>query len=410
MAAVQWTPTLEPRQGIIQSDRLTRGKLQGMLFFKTHDAQVQKPVSCLAATKVCSSSRLTWTIPHRGHLLRDASVPAPVCSVPRLLGGSVCDDVTVLESCAICLDSLSSAPVTVLLNVERDGQESLGCPNVSRVCPHYFHNHCAQLMDSSRCPLCRCTFTTLSAPIDKKQLRVDKSAQVIAVLQLFVGTRPGDSPSTVPLRTVVELLVGIFPVPEKVIRDAVQDACNFAGEIDERGLAELLRTFNGSLPSYSGLTRVRRFVNWALLKFSGIAGTSVVFGMAGFGFAVGIGCLRSIPTDSFIRYCTFDGGLLSSCVHIAMVLAVGVYHGVQHTNIVLDIWGLSLGVSVGALFGLAAGVRIVDPDSQGEQGFVAAFIAGLRGEHLGEFLRRRQDPEESIDLFKHCEALVRHSL
>eukprot|EP00927_Polykrikos_kofoidii_P013525 TRINITY_DN15893_c0_g1_i1.p1 TRINITY_DN15893_c0_g1~~TRINITY_DN15893_c0_g1_i1.p1 ORF type:complete len:447 (-),score=30.53 TRINITY_DN15893_c0_g1_i1:188-1420(-) len=410
MATLQRTPWLGPRQGILPSDGLSHGKLQGMLFFESNDAQVPKFVSRSATTKARSPSRLIWTTSHRGHPLKDVGVPAPLSSLRKFFGGSVHDDAETLESCVICLDSLSSAPVVVLLNVERGGQASEGCPIASRVCPHYFHNHCAQLMDSSRCPLCRCTFTTLSAPIDKKQLRVDKSAQVIAVLQLFVGTRPGDSPSTVPLRTVVELLVGIFPVPEKVIRDAVQDACNFAGEIDERGLAELLRTFNGSLPSYSGLTRVRRFVNWALLKFSGIAGTSVVFGMAGFGFAVGIGCLRSIPTDSFIRYCTFDGGLLSSCVHIAMVLAVGVYHGVQHTNIVLDIWGLSLGVSVGALFGLAAGVRIVDPDSQGEQGFVAAFIAGLRGEHLGEFLRRRQDPEESIDLFKHCEALVRHSL
>eukprot|EP00927_Polykrikos_kofoidii_P013526 TRINITY_DN15893_c0_g1_i10.p1 TRINITY_DN15893_c0_g1~~TRINITY_DN15893_c0_g1_i10.p1 ORF type:complete len:408 (-),score=31.16 TRINITY_DN15893_c0_g1_i10:89-1312(-) len=407
MAAVQWTPTLEPRQGIIQSDRLTRGKLQGMLFFKTHDAQVQKPVSCLAATKVCSSSRLTWTIPHRGHLLRDASVPAPVCSVPRLLGGSVCDDVTVLESCAICLDSLSSAPVTVLLNVERDGQESLGCPNVSRVCPHYFHNHCAQLMDSSRCPLCRCTFTTLSAPIDKKQLRVDKSAQVIAVLQLFVGTRPGDSPSTVPLRTVVELLVGIFPVPEKVIRDAVQDACNFAGEIDERGLAELLRTLNGNCPlSYSLSTRVQRYLKWVLLKFSGAAGTSVVCGMAGLGLAVFVGGIRSIPMDSPIWQFPPHGGLVSTCLHLALILMVGVYHGVQHTDIMLASFGLAFGASVGVSFGFAAGVRIVDPDWHVEQ-LGAAFIAGLRGEHLSECLsRRKASQSKRIDLFEYCETFA----
>eukprot|EP00927_Polykrikos_kofoidii_P013533 TRINITY_DN15893_c0_g1_i8.p1 TRINITY_DN15893_c0_g1~~TRINITY_DN15893_c0_g1_i8.p1 ORF type:complete len:444 (-),score=35.20 TRINITY_DN15893_c0_g1_i8:89-1312(-) len=407
MATLQRTPWLGPRQGILPSDGLSHGKLQGMLFFESNDAQVPKFVSRSATTKARSPSRLIWTTSHRGHPLKDVGVPAPLSSLRKFFGGSVHDDAETLESCVICLDSLSSAPVVVLLNVERGGQASEGCPIASRVCPHYFHNHCAQLMDSSRCPLCRCTFTTLSAPIDKKQLRVDKSAQVIAVLQLFVGTRPGDSPSTVPLRTVVELLVGIFPVPEKVIRDAVQDACNFAGEIDERGLAELLRTLNGNCPlSYSLSTRVQRYLKWVLLKFSGAAGTSVVCGMAGLGLAVFVGGIRSIPMDSPIWQFPPHGGLVSTCLHLALILMVGVYHGVQHTDIMLASFGLAFGASVGVSFGFAAGVRIVDPDWHVEQ-LGAAFIAGLRGEHLSECLsRRKASQSKRIDLFEYCETFA----
>eukprot|EP00927_Polykrikos_kofoidii_P013528 TRINITY_DN15893_c0_g1_i2.p1 TRINITY_DN15893_c0_g1~~TRINITY_DN15893_c0_g1_i2.p1 ORF type:complete len:442 (-),score=24.30 TRINITY_DN15893_c0_g1_i2:36-1253(-) len=405
MATLQRTPWLGPRQGILPSDGLSHGKLQGMLFFESNDAQVPKFVSRSATTKARSPSRLIWTTSHRGHPLKDVGVPAPLSSLRKFFGGSVHDDAETLESCVICLDSLSSAPVVVLLNVERGGQASEGCPIASRVCPHYFHNHCAQLMDSSRCPLCRCAFTALSAPFDKKHLSVDNSAQVIGVLQLFAGRRPGYSPSTVPLRTVVELFVGTLPVPEKLIRDAVQDFCNVAGEIDERSLAELLRTFNGNCPmSHSLPTRVQRFLNWALLKFSGAAGTSVVCGMAGLSLAVGVGCIHSIPTGSSIWQFSLSGGLVSTYLHLALALVVGVCHGVQNTGTLLDICGLSNWASVG---GFAAGERIVDSDWHVEQSLGAAFIAGLRGEHLSECLsRRKASQSKRIDLFEHCETLA----
>jgi hypothetical protein len=122
-----------------------------------------------------------------------------------------------LETCCICLDSLSSSPVVALLHQSAAGSSS----GSERSCAHFFHAACAERLAPQNCPMCRTPFEALSAPFCGNDLVAAGAEIVIAGVRRLRGETP--SVPTVAARTVVELLAASFPIKQTSLEAAVAD-------------------------------------------------------------------------------------------------------------------------------------------------------------------------------------------
>lgn len=288
-----------------------------------------------------------------------------------------------LETCCVCLDSLSSAPVVLLL-------ADTAPPAPARACPHYVHFRCAELLNPRKCPLCRAPFVTLSEPIDRGRFGTLLPRDVVSCLRQLSRAPPGE-PATAPTQTVVDLLVAAWPVPEASLWEAIEELSLEAenGEIGAEGLEQLMEHFgmhcatgsraraDGSSPdirrvSYTLTTRLWRRLNWALLKAAGAAGASIFCGGCGLGLGVAAGGVLAIPRK---RIPYMDGDELVLAVKTAWLLCLAVYHGAQRTDLVCK--GLRWGTGFGLVFGCFHGLVHVDPERHGIR---SVFWTGVTGQ------------------------------
>lgn len=261
---------------------------------------------------------------------------------------------TELETCCICLDSLSSAPVVALLGEQGGG---------ARSCAHLFHARCAERLSPQQCPMCRAPFLALSAPFGgrrwRSQLTAADSERLIAGARRLIGWQAsranpdGDGgwtstklsgAATVPPRAVVELLAAIFPVRQAALEAAVDalarakaagsprssrllhsdSSCkeeDHEAEIGPEGLVHVLgrcgvqllapaaaaatldSSASGSEPlgRYRLATVIKRRTRWVALKSAGAAGTAL-FVSGIFASATGLlGALAAIPPGWIVR-------------------------------------------------------------------------------------------------------------
>lgn len=297
-----------------------------------------------------------------------------------------------LEVCCICLDSLSSQPITVLLTSSVEPRRS---------CQHYLHARCAEHLASSRCPLCRSGFAALAADVDGQTVGNIGAGGVICSLARLEGC-PTNSCYT---EAVVGLLAATLPVPTTEVRVALNRAAGSdAASIDEQTLAQVLPELGVMTPDpleeasevwvrvqsrYSFATVAARRLRWATLKAAGAAGTSVLFGGCGMGLGVMSGAVAAVPGRRWrglVDHLELDDipedGLFSpvSLLKLAAVVCVCLYHGAQRRDIVFK--GCKWGMLCGALLGWTSALWLVDPDRPGDAR--SAFLAGLTGEAFGD--------------------------
>eukprot|EP00927_Polykrikos_kofoidii_P074224 TRINITY_DN70201_c0_g1_i1.p1 TRINITY_DN70201_c0_g1~~TRINITY_DN70201_c0_g1_i1.p1 ORF type:complete len:330 (+),score=36.51 TRINITY_DN70201_c0_g1_i1:73-1062(+) len=319
-----------------------------------------------------------------------------------------CDDAD-LETCCVCLDSLSSAPVSVLLRSTLGGSE--------RSCPHYVHLRCADILYPRRCPLCRVPFACLSEAVDVRRLAQVGAAELVHCLRRLSGWPRANSSqtqslvsvqgtsATAPTRAVVELLVATLPVPEVKVVEAIQLCGSEApiGEIHEEGLTRILEFFNvrhtgspgniASLPplisQYPWATWLSRRLNWAILKMTGALGSSIFF--SGCGMAVGVACggVVAVPSSRWPDMEGSNNVLLLKGIYMVMLAA---YHGSKRLDLVGR--GLRVGACAGLLAGCVQGLVHVNPECHGLR---SVFLAGLSGSCLTAQARsRRSNPHSAI--------------
>mmetsp|Transcript_101936 Transcript_101936/g.287699 ORF Transcript_101936/g.287699 Transcript_101936/m.287699 type:complete len:321 (-) Transcript_101936:187-1149(-) len=310
-----------------------------------------------------------------------------------------------LETCCVCLDSLSSAPVVVLLN-------HCDAKLARRACPHYLHSSCSELLYPQRCPLCRAAFVSLSEPIDVCRLRRTSPELIVSTLQRVTGALPL-RPPTIPTRTVVELLAAVQPMPESALRAAALDGLGVdtldvalreedvsrlledVGIRPSRGVTSADGAMGSLKPGYSLATRLFRRLNWAMLKMSGALGASLFCGGCGMCAGVVAGGLVAVPQK---HWPDFDGDNFVLAVKAAYLLCRAAYHGAQRTDLIGA--GLRFGTSFGLIVGCFHGLVHVDPDNHG---LWSVFLTSLTGQAtLGGMglLSPRRGSARRVEIFK----------
>eukprot|EP00933_Yihiella_yeosuensis_P016657 TRINITY_DN14137_c1_g2_i2.p1 TRINITY_DN14137_c1_g2~~TRINITY_DN14137_c1_g2_i2.p1 ORF type:complete len:382 (-),score=48.80 TRINITY_DN14137_c1_g2_i2:100-1164(-) len=331
---------------------------------------------------------------------------------------SVSPDSDELETCCVCLDSLSSAPVSMLL--EDSPNAHLGQP-VVRTCSHYIHTECAEKLRPSKCPLCRASFSLLSEPVDRQRLSQLKPEDLLIGLgklspSAYSPSSPSSAPPyeelTVPTRSVLELLAATLPVPEDALQHDLEAAQAEAvpGQISVLGLTRALRRlgiectspqrhgqFSRPVIRYSWTRRVGRRLQWLALKAAGAAGAGFLWGAAGIFSGVLVGGLCAVPSH---RLPEFEGNEDSIVLFlkVSWVLCLVVRHGAQRFDLVCR--GLKWGACLGASMGWFHGLVVVNPDSHG---ICSVFWAGLTGSTLGSFgrgLRPLSGRSRRVSIFK----------
>ena len=147
-----------------------------------------------------------------------------------------------LETCCICLDSLSQAPVVALLHGGGGGRRS---------CPHFIHESCAARLSPQLCPMCRTPFDACSAPFGGGRITELGAKRVIAGTMRLLGQPAGE---TAPTSAVVPLLAAIFPVRLAALEVAVGE---LAVANSPRSASLLKSTDSGSREiGAEGLSRV----------------------------------------------------------------------------------------------------------------------------------------------------------
>eukprot|EP00929_Paragymnodinium_shiwhaense_P048210 TRINITY_DN24407_c0_g1_i1.p1 TRINITY_DN24407_c0_g1~~TRINITY_DN24407_c0_g1_i1.p1 ORF type:complete len:351 (+),score=50.45 TRINITY_DN24407_c0_g1_i1:72-1124(+) len=310
-----------------------------------------------------------------------------------------------LESCCVCLDSLSASPVTIL------------CNSVARrVCSHYVHMHCARLLRPSRCPLCRENFTHMSEPIDAgvfHDFSAYEVASSLAKAEASSASAAGASSAGAPTpatsattQSVFELLLATLPIPERSL------ASNFAllglevgtAQMSSTDIQHLLSilgvTGDKTLPlgavgavgrgrqcSYSFKTRIVRRIRWALLKLTAAAGTSIYCSGCGMAVGIVIGGVVAIPRARLFELNLTNGPGIY--LELVWVLFLAIYFGCKRTDLVLG--GLCWGAGVGLLAGCLQGLVYVNPENHG---FRSVFLNGITGRTTRSAMkceRRRRD-------------------
>lgn len=353
-----------------------------------------------------------------------------------------------LETCCICLDSLSSSPAVALLDGRRPGQ-----PECERSCAHFFHSACAERLAPQLCPMCRTPFSELSAPFSGDGLVAAGATRVIAGARRLRGEDP--TLPTVAARTVVELLAASFPIQQASLEAAVEelaDAVDSPGHkpwvvssprsgtthIGAQGLVQMLErcsptlrlqlqataqqqaqqpatptsadeepSFGLPFSSYTLATRLSRRLRWLALKGAGAAGTALFAGGIGAGVGVWCGALAAIPRGSLLRPLQFMLDIPDPAIGFVMggiSLAFSMLrHGAERRDL---LWrGVWSGGAIGVVMGGVGALAVVDP---GDHGFSSVFLSGVRGRSLfsmlrwlrPQVLRRGRTPEaERVDVF-----------
>lgn len=294
-----------------------------------------------------------------------------------------------VEICCVCLDSLSSAPVAALLTA-RSGWALGGAESsvMRRSCAHFIHSECAAMLAPAKCPLCRTAFTALSEPVDQSTLSDSSAPEVMDALRLLAASSSSEVlPTTVPTRTVVELLAATLPMPEEQIR--VQLA-RFAaeetpGEVTLEGLARLLgglglavQRGHGQprqpLPeAYTAAVVIGRRLQWMALKAAGAAGAGLLIGMCGLGVGVLLGGLSAVPPNTLPDFHGDDDSVILFIKGLWMLILI-IHYGAQRADLVCR--GLKWGGIAGAVIGWFTGLARVNPDNHG---FFSVFWAGFTG-------------------------------
>ena len=157
-------------------------------------------------------------------------------------GGEGAEEDRELETCCICLDSLSQAPVVALLHGGGGGRRS---------CPHFIHESCAARLSPQLCPMCRTPFDACSAPFGGGRISELGAKRVIAGTMRLLGQPAGE---TAPTSAVVPLLAAIFPVRRAALEVAVGE---LAVANSPRSASLLKSTDSGSREiGAEGLSRV----------------------------------------------------------------------------------------------------------------------------------------------------------
>lgn len=349
-----------------------------------------------------------------------------------------------LETCCICLDSLSSSNVVALL--KHPGPSNA----TERTCSHFFHAPCAERLNPRHCPMCRTPFQMLSAPFSGDELVTAGAKTVIAGARRLRGEDP--SVPTVAARTVVELLAASFPIKQTSLEAAVDELAEAphnpgwvvssprsgTKQIGATGLVKLLGrcgtvrlelnrrrpslTAQSASPStshvdreqpldtpfrsYTLATRLSRRLRWLALKGAGAAGTAVFSGAIGASIGISCGALAAIPRRSLLRPLEFlldipDPGIgfMMSGVYLAFSM---LRHGAQRRDLLFH--GVWVGGAIGIVTGAVGALAVVDP---GDHGFRSVFFSGVRGRSIFHMLRLLgpqrmiRDPEavERVDIF-----------
>lgn len=290
------------------------------------------------------------------------------------------------EVCCVCLDSLSSSPVTLLLSKD----------DARRSCRHFIHASCAQKIYPQKCPLCRVPYNNTCSPIDRRMLcRLDGHAVVRACRKI-----DGDSVASDVARTstVVGLLAATCPIRERTIARAaktMETLCN-EGALDARRVVQLFRACGIVLSSnmvatkpsrgtrlegYTISTRLRRFLRSCALRMAGAIGTAICSSFCGAMVGMSLGALVSIPSEYAIDFKYLDSGL-SAAYGILLVIQM-VYYGLRNRHLLVA--GLLWGSASGSIIGWLGALLVVHPESHGAW---QVFRSGLTGQTILRMLSR----------------------
>lgn len=295
-----------------------------------------------------------------------------------------------LESCSVCLDALSSAPVTILLSCDGTSPR--------RACAHYIHVSCAERLSPAKCPLCRVPFCAVAAPIERGQLASLGCPSIVEGLGQLAGL--GARRTRIPATLGAGFLAATLPVPEEAACQALQRQASKSdqrGDVDAEVLGAVLQQLGvpgcrpemrrdggeerpekvgaGLLqPGYSFVRHTQRRLHWATLKAAGAAGAALLLGGCGMGIGTLIGGCVAVPRHQLpdIRG---DDQEFVVVLKVAWLMCLAAYHGVQRVDLVLR--GLTWGACAGAVAGWFHALVVVDPDRQGIR---SVFWAGFTGE------------------------------
>lgn len=287
-----------------------------------------------------------------------------------------------LETCCVCLDSLSSAAVTLLLD-----------SGSTRACPHYIHHECARLLTPRRCPLCRTSFVALSTPIQRNIFKRTRPATILISLRRLAGSPALQSGAvSAPTRDIIGLLVATLPKPEDSVYAAVvavsvsQDAERELGVGEFEDLLDLLGVRNdsptspvgssslASIEGYTISTRLWRRLNWLLLKLAGVSGAALFCGGCGTSVGILLGGAFAVPVN---RWPDLDGNIsqIEIAFKMGWMLCLVAYYGAQRKDLVMS--GLRYGSAFGFIFGCFRGLVYVNPENHGLR---SVFWRGLSGQ------------------------------
>jgi len=337
-----------------------------------------------------------------------------------------------LEECCVCLDSLSSAPVAALLKARGTSE---------RACPHFVHSDCAERLWPLRCPLCRATFATLSAPISQDRLAEVGPSRIISGARRLLGEEEGENSDkvTVPARVVVELLAATCPVRQSSLEAVVahhandplhlqESWCDLGGqeeqqlssstsprkdeEIGSEGLAAVLpqcgimvvekapevvgTAKEDRIIGYPWFTRISRWLRSMLLQASGAAGTAVFAGGCGAGVGMSLGALAAIPSHA--RIDILGGSDSFAMVERILLVAQMLYYGARRRDLLRR--GILWGAPIGSVLGWAGALCVVHPE---QHGLWSVFWSGLSGTTLHTLFwgapAQMESPQQRVDVF-----------
>ncbi|CAE7570551.1 UPF1 [Symbiodinium sp. CCMP2456] len=319
-----------------------------------------------------------------------------------------------LEVCCICLDSLCTRPVVVML---KPGGQSL-------CCPHYLHAECAERLRPRRCPICRSRFGSLSIPMAREMLQDMAPARIMTGLRFLAGSEQGEtveSEATVPVRVAIPLLSALLPLRQATLAAYVEQEVLRGDQtgLGPDGLKKVLRRVGlgqGGRPSggaagglqaegYSLALRLSRRLRRLALKFAGATGAALHLGAVGMLCGMLVGCLGALPRIRLrhVRNNIEDLDEFNSMRVLLLYVVTVIALELLLLSIRDPRWvkrGLRVGAMLGAVLGWLRALAVVDPD---RHGFGRVFQQGLSGETTWprhwRILEVTGAPMEKVDIF-----------
>jgi len=293
------------------------------------------------------------------------------------------------ECCCVCLDSLSSEPVVCLLR---------SYTGKRRVCRHFIHARCAKRLRPRKCPLCRKTFSNLSAEIGKDDFSKLSMKEILRGIRAIDGELEEEKEEeSVRTDTVLEILAALCPVnkidlerateKEKKDRLSKDQVRNLMKMCDIFPADRRRRSINGDIvvvtqrfKSYNMTTIIRRFIRSALLRLAGAVGTSLCSSVCGGLAGISMGALVSIPPESVLE---IDISGRAYAIEITILILKMLYFGLQRRDLLYQ--GVLWGSLSGGVLGWIGALLIVHPEGHG---FRKVFLSGLKGHVLRRLLYR----------------------
>jgi len=190
-----------------------------------------------SVARCAQAPAMSWGLPREAEVPAAESGPGPGDDLERLSNPCVTEaEAEDLETCCVCLDSLSCEAITPLLASEGPALQP-AC------CRHFCHLRCAMRLRPQRCPVCRLPFQSLRRVTRAGLLRMTAAELQVSLRRLY-----GVANTT----SALGLVVAAFPIPAATAARRFEQLGAYP--LSEEGLAKVLR----HLSKYSSSDAVPR--------------------------------------------------------------------------------------------------------------------------------------------------------